>query len=99
MNGVLNRKRQRPLSVRALRAFETVARWLSFRAAAHELHLTQPAVSRQIRALEDQLALRLLAGAMACEKGTSGAGRVRSLGAGSGRGDTPGATEMAGSLR
>src|SRR3954471_21270834 len=52
----MNRVRQRPLSVGALRAFEAVARRLSFRAAGDELHLTQPAISRQIRALEDELA-------------------------------------------
>jgi LysR family glycine cleavage system transcriptional activator len=47
--------RHRPLSVGGLRAFEAVARRLSFRAAAEELHLTQSAISRQIRALEDEL--------------------------------------------
>ncbi len=50
-----NRVRQRPLSIGPLRAFEAVARRLSFRAAAEELHLTQSAISRQIRALEDEL--------------------------------------------
>jgi LysR family glycine cleavage system transcriptional activator len=40
--------RQRPLSIGPLRAFEAVARLLSFRAAAEELSLTQSAVSRQI---------------------------------------------------
>ena len=38
-----------------LRAFEAVSRRLSFHAAGEELHLTQPAISRQIRALEDEL--------------------------------------------
>jgi LysR family transcriptional regulator, glycine cleavage system transcriptional activator len=47
--------RARPLTLGALRAFEAVARRLSFRAAAEELHLTQPAISRQIRNLEDEL--------------------------------------------
>ena len=51
----MNAPRQRPLAVGTLRAFEAVARRLSFRAAAEELHLTQPAVSRQIRALEESL--------------------------------------------
>lgn len=51
----MNRIRRRPLGVGPLRAFEAVARRLSFRAAGEELHLTQPAVSRQIRALEDEL--------------------------------------------
>lgn len=51
----MNRIRQRPLAVGPLRAFEAVARRLNFRAAAEELHLSQPAVSRQIRALEEEL--------------------------------------------
>lgn len=51
----MNRIRQRPLAVGPLRAFEAVARRLSFRAAAEELFLTQPAISRQIRGLEDEL--------------------------------------------
>jgi len=42
-----------------MRAFEAVARRLSFRAAADELHLTQPAISRQIRGLEDELGAAL----------------------------------------
>lgn len=51
----MNTKRRRPLVVGPLRAFEAVARLLSFRATAEELHLTQPAISRQIRGLEDEL--------------------------------------------
>lgn len=51
--------RTRPLGVGPLRAFEAVARCLSFRLAAEELHLTQPAISRQIKALEDELGLPL----------------------------------------
>lgn len=47
--------RQRPLSVGPLRAFEAVARLLSFRAAAEELSLTQSAISRQIQALEEEI--------------------------------------------
>ncbi|MBL8324143.1 MAG: LysR family transcriptional regulator [Rubrivivax sp.] len=43
------------LAVGPLRAFEAVARRLSFRGAAEDLHLTQPAVSRQIKGLEDEL--------------------------------------------
>jgi LysR family glycine cleavage system transcriptional activator len=45
----------RPLGVGPLRAFEAVARRASFSAAADELHLTQPAISRQIKGLEDEL--------------------------------------------
>ena len=52
---------QRPLGVGGLRAFAAVARRLNFRAAAEELHLTQPAVSRQIKALEDELGAVLFA--------------------------------------
>jgi DNA-binding transcriptional LysR family regulator len=42
-------------STQLLAAFEAAARLGSFTAAGAELHLTQSAVSRQIRALEDQL--------------------------------------------
>lgn len=55
----MNTVRRRPLSIGPLRAFEAVARRLGFRAAADELHLTQPAVSRQIRALEDEIGVPL----------------------------------------
>jgi LysR family transcriptional regulator, glycine cleavage system transcriptional activator len=51
--------RSRPVAVGALRAFEAVARHLNFSAAAQELALTQPAVSRQIQALEDEIGVRL----------------------------------------
>lgn len=51
--------RQRPLSIGPLRAFEAVARLLSFRAAAEELSLTQSAVSRQIQALEEEIGCTL----------------------------------------
>ncbi len=51
----MNSQRHRPLAVGNLRAFEAVARRLSFREAAEELHLTQSAVSRQIKALEDEI--------------------------------------------
>ena len=39
--------------------FRTVAKELSFRRAAEELYLTQPAVSLQIKALEEDLGVRL----------------------------------------
>jgi LysR family glycine cleavage system transcriptional activator len=55
----MNAPRHRPLAVGTLRAFEAVARLLSFRAAAEALHLTQPAISRQIRGLEDELGAAL----------------------------------------
>ncbi len=40
-------------------AFEAAARHLSFTQAAHELHLTQAAVSQQIRSLEEFLGVQL----------------------------------------
>jgi LysR family glycine cleavage system transcriptional activator len=43
----------------ALRAFEAIARHLSFAKAADELHVTPAALSHQIRALEEQLGLPL----------------------------------------
>ena len=39
----------------ALRAFEATARRLSFTEAASELHVTQSAISRQVRLLEQHL--------------------------------------------
>lgn len=56
----MNHMRHRPLGVGPLRAFEAVARLSSFRAAGEELHLTQPAISRQIRSLEEELGATLL---------------------------------------
>lgn len=43
----------RHATLRQLKVFEAVARLLSFSRAAEELHLTQPAVSTQIRKLEE----------------------------------------------
>lgn len=43
------------MSLDFLRSFEAVARRLSFSAAAEDLHLTQPAISRQIKSLEEEL--------------------------------------------
>lgn len=43
----------------SMRAFEAAGRHLSFTRAADELNVTQGAVSRQIRALEDYLGVRL----------------------------------------
>ena len=47
--------RTRGLPVGNLRAFEAVARHLNFRTAGEELALTQPAVTRQIQALESDV--------------------------------------------
>ncbi|WP_119306416.1 transcriptional regulator GcvA [Cohaesibacter haloalkalitolerans] len=46
-------------SLSALRAFEAAARHLSFTKAASELGVTQSAISRQMRSMEDLLGLRL----------------------------------------
>jgi DNA-binding transcriptional LysR family regulator len=48
------------VTLRQLSVFEAVARHLSFTRAAEELHMSQPAVSMQIRQLEDNLGLPLL---------------------------------------
>ena len=50
----------RHATVRQLRVFDAVARHLSYSRAAEELHLTQPAVSMQVKALESQAGLALL---------------------------------------
>ena len=52
--------RRRFPSLSALKAFESVARTLSFTKSARELGVTQAAVSRQVKALEDQLAVQLV---------------------------------------
>lgn len=46
-------------TLRQLKVFETVARRLSFSRAAEELHLTQPAVSTQVRVLEGHAGVAL----------------------------------------
>ncbi len=51
----MNTPLHRPLAVGPLRAFMAVAQHLNFRAAGEQLHLTQPAISRQISGLEDEL--------------------------------------------
>lgn len=47
------------ISLRQLRVFEAVARHTSYTRAAEELHLSQPAVSMQVRQLEDTVGLPL----------------------------------------
>ena len=47
------------VSLRSLKVFEAVARHRSFSRAAQELHLTQPAVSMQVRSLEAEAGLPL----------------------------------------
>jgi hypothetical protein len=64
--------RPRPISVKvapamtyalpplnALRAFEAAARHLSFKLAAHELHVTPAAIGQQVKALEARLGVQL----------------------------------------
>jgi DNA-binding transcriptional LysR family regulator len=48
------------ITLRHLRIFEAVARQGSISRAASELHLTQPAVSMQVKQLEDQIGLALI---------------------------------------
>ena len=47
------------VTLRQLKVFEAVARHLSFSRAADELHLTQPAVSMQVKGLEEMAGLPL----------------------------------------
>ncbi len=47
------------VTLRQLKVFEAVARHLSFSRAAEELHLTQPAVSMQVKSLEEEVGLPL----------------------------------------
>ncbi|MGR5176608.1 LysR family transcriptional regulator [Vibrio parahaemolyticus] len=49
-----------PYSHNALKTFEAVARHMSFTLAANELHVTQSAVSRQVRQLEHDLNASLI---------------------------------------
>jgi LysR family transcriptional regulator, glycine cleavage system transcriptional activator len=55
----MNTRSRRPLSLTNLRAFNAVARALNFGAAAEQLHVTQSAISRQIKGLEDELGAQL----------------------------------------
>src|SRR5262245_12918694 len=48
-----------PATLNALKAFEAAARHMSFTRAAEELCVTQGAVSHQVKALEDELGLKL----------------------------------------
>src|SRR5947199_10345561 len=49
----------RHATLRQLKVFESVARNLSFSRAAEELYLTQPAVSTQVRKLQEHVGLPL----------------------------------------
>jgi DNA-binding transcriptional LysR family regulator len=50
----------RNITLRQMRVFAAVARYRSFTKAARELHLTQPAISQQIKLLEIEVGLPLL---------------------------------------
>jgi DNA-binding transcriptional LysR family regulator len=50
----------RNVTLRQMRVFAAVARYRSFTRAARELHLTQPAISQQIKLLETEIGLPLL---------------------------------------
>ena len=76
----MNAPRHRPVSIGPLRAFDAVARRLSFRAAAEELHLTQSAISRQIQSLEEEIgAVLFLRGTRHVELTADGAVLLRAL--------------------
>ncbi|HVC49501.1 MAG TPA: LysR family transcriptional regulator, partial [Burkholderiales bacterium] len=47
------------ITLRQLRVFEAVVKHMSYTRASEELHLTQPAVSMQIRQLEDTVGMPL----------------------------------------
>ena len=59
MRGTHGSESLRGIPMEALRAFEAAARHLNFTHAAREMHLTQSAVSRAIRTLEDRAAATL----------------------------------------
>jgi len=54
-----NRSSDMHVTLRQLKVFESVARNLSYTKASQELHLSQPAVSMQVRQLEDEVSLPL----------------------------------------
>lgn len=54
-----NREEDKPVELRVLRYFLAVARMQSISAAAEELHITQPTLSRQLMELEEELGAKL----------------------------------------
>ena len=76
----MNTRSSCPLSLSNLRAFEAVARRLSFSEAADELFVTQSAVSRQIKGLEEEIGAALfLRGTRHVEMTQSGQMLLRSV--------------------
>ncbi len=74
----MNASTHRPLAVGPLRAFAAVAQHLNFRAAGEQLHLTQPAISRQISGLEEEVGAPLfLRGTRKVELTVAGATLLR----------------------
>src|SRR6185437_2997777 len=59
LHGTPTRGCERLPPLNLFRAFDAVARHLSFTLAADESHVTQSAVSQQIRQLEDNLGVQL----------------------------------------
>lgn len=57
-----NREEDKPVELRVLRYFLAVARMQSISAAAEELHITQPTLSRQLMELEEELGAKSLTG-------------------------------------
>jgi DNA-binding transcriptional LysR family regulator len=56
----IDAKKEASVNLHKLKVFMTVAQRLSITEAAHDLHLTQPAVSLQVRSLEKETGLILL---------------------------------------
>jgi DNA-binding transcriptional LysR family regulator len=56
---VLREEQKLHITIRQLQVFTSVARHLSYTRSAEELHLTQPAVSMQVKQLEGQVGLPL----------------------------------------
>jgi LysR family transcriptional regulator, glycine cleavage system transcriptional activator len=74
----MNTAPHRPLAVGPLRAFAAVAQHLNFRAAGEQLHLTQPAISRQISGLEEEVgAMLFLRGTRKVELTSAGSTLLR----------------------
>lgn len=57
---IIKRSDESSMELRQLRTFEMVVRYGSFTLVARELHISQPAVSAQMQALEKELGVQLL---------------------------------------